>query len=83
MYFTKETHEPLLFSHQLQNCGCVKYIVTTEVTMLITKGLCVIHKIFSRVLLFAENEMVSYSHQQTGLNPLPLTTSIKWLKENS
>jgi pimeloyl-ACP methyl ester carboxylesterase len=33
--------------------------------------------------LFAESEMASYSHQQTELNPFPLTTSIKWLKANS
>lgn len=32
--------------------------------------------------LFAESDMVSYSHQQTELNPFPLTTSIKWLKDN-
>lgn len=31
--------------------------------------------------LFAESDRVSYSHQQTGLNPLPLTTSLKWLKD--
>jgi uncharacterized protein len=32
--------------------------------------------------LFAESEMLSYSQKQTGLNPLPLTTSIKWLNDN-
>lgn len=33
--------------------------------------------------LFAESEKVSYLQQQTELNPLPLTTSIKWLISNS
>jgi pimeloyl-ACP methyl ester carboxylesterase len=33
--------------------------------------------------LYAESEMISFSNQQTGLNPLPLTTSLKWLKANS
>jgi len=33
--------------------------------------------------LFAENELVSKSNTQAGLNFLPFTTSIKWLKENS
>ncbi len=33
--------------------------------------------------LFAETEKISQSHTQTGLNFLPFTTSIKWLKENS
>jgi pimeloyl-ACP methyl ester carboxylesterase len=33
--------------------------------------------------LFAESEKVSKSNAQTGLSFLPLTTSIKWLKENS
>jgi hypothetical protein len=32
--------------------------------------------------LFAENDTVSYLHQQTKLNPLPLTTSLNWLKGN-
>ncbi|MEO8148271.1 MAG: PDZ domain-containing protein [Bacteroidia bacterium] len=31
--------------------------------------------------LFAESDMASYSHQQTELNFLPLTNSIKWLKD--
>jgi len=29
-----------------------------------------------------ESEMASYVHQSTTINPLPLTTSMKWLKEN-
>jgi len=33
--------------------------------------------------LFAESEMASSLQQQTELNPGPLTTSIKWLKDNS
>jgi hypothetical protein len=33
--------------------------------------------------LYAENELVSYLHQQAELNPFPLTTSIKWLKAKS
>jgi alpha-beta hydrolase superfamily lysophospholipase len=33
--------------------------------------------------LFAESEMVSYLHQQTKLNPSPLTASLRWLKANS
>jgi len=31
--------------------------------------------------LLTESELASASQQQTGLNPLPLTTSIKWLKD--
>jgi hypothetical protein len=33
--------------------------------------------------LFTKSEMESALHQQTELNPFPLTTSIKWLKANS
>ncbi len=33
--------------------------------------------------IFTESDVVSLSHTQTALNPLPLTTSIKWLKANS
>jgi alpha-beta hydrolase superfamily lysophospholipase len=33
--------------------------------------------------LFTESEIASYLQQQTNLNPLPLTTSLKWLKDNS
>ncbi len=33
--------------------------------------------------LYTESEMMSLLRQQTELNPLPLTTSIKWLKANS
>ena len=33
--------------------------------------------------LLAQSDMISYFHQQTELNPFPLTTAIKWLKENS
>jgi pimeloyl-ACP methyl ester carboxylesterase len=33
--------------------------------------------------LNAENELASYTQQQTGLNKLPLITSLKWLKDNS
>ncbi len=32
--------------------------------------------------LFAESDRISLLQQQTGLNPLPFTTSIKWLKAN-
>jgi len=32
--------------------------------------------------LFAESEIISFSHKQTELNRLPVTTSIKWLKDN-
>lgn len=28
---------------------------------------------------YTDTEMVSYSQQQTGLNPLPLTTALKWI----
>ena len=31
--------------------------------------------------LFNESELASSLHQQTELNPLPLTTSIKWMKD--
>jgi len=33
--------------------------------------------------IHTESEIASYSKQQTELNPFPLTTSIKWLKDNS
>lgn len=33
--------------------------------------------------LLTESELISSLHTQTTLNPLPLTTSLKWLKENS
>jgi pimeloyl-ACP methyl ester carboxylesterase len=33
--------------------------------------------------LFAESETISLLHQQTELNPIPLATSINWLKANS
>jgi pimeloyl-ACP methyl ester carboxylesterase len=33
--------------------------------------------------LYAESEIISHLHQPTELNPLPLTTSIRWLKANS
>jgi uncharacterized protein len=33
--------------------------------------------------LYAESDKVSVSNKQTGLNFLPFTTSIKWLKDNS
>jgi len=32
--------------------------------------------------LQAETELISFTRSQTGLNPLPLTTSLKWLREN-
>src|SRR5688572_4478801 len=32
--------------------------------------------------LFAESDMISYSHRQTELNTLSLTTALKWLKAN-
>jgi pimeloyl-ACP methyl ester carboxylesterase len=33
--------------------------------------------------LLTESELVSSLHEQTELNPVPLTTSLKWLKDNS
>lgn len=31
--------------------------------------------------LYAENELISYKQKQEGLNALPLTTAMKWLKD--